>query len=311
MKKTELYGNLLVLFTTIIYGVNTPVMKTVMPEWIDGWALSTVRQVFAAVAFWITSFFIPAQKIQKKHLLYMIGGGFFGLAMNQIPYALGLTLGSPVDSSILRSSTPVVVILLALLIYKQKVTARLIFSVLLGIAGAVLIIVLGGNVPGGHPHFDGNLLVMLSILSYSFYLVLIKPVAGQYHVVHIMKWMFLSAAVITLPFSYTHIAAAKAFGASTDWSVIVRILYSCVFATYIAYMVNVEALKYITPTRESLYSYLQPVVATAVAIMLGQDKLTWIDPVALLLIFASFYLLTFRKPAKMPAGKSGRTKNPR
>lgn len=302
MKKAALYGNLLVLFTTFIYGINTPVMKTVMPEWIDGWALSTVRQVFAAIAFWITSFFIPAQKIQGKHWLYMLAGGFFGLAMNQIPYALGLTLSSPVDSSILRSSTPIVVIILAWVIYKQKISEKLLFSVLLGIAGAVLIILFGGNAQGGKAHLSGNMLVMLSIVSYSFYLVLIKPVAARYHVVHIMKWMFLSASIITLPFSYPHILAAKAFGAPTDWSVIARILYSCVFATYIAYMVNVLALKYITPTRESLYSYLQPVVATTVAVILGQDRLSWIDPAALLLIFFSFYLLTFRKK-KIPAQK--------
>lgn len=295
MKKTELYGNLLVLFTTFIYGVNTPVMKTMMPEWIDGWALSTVRQVFAAVMFWITSFFIPSQKIAGKHLIYMVAGGFFGLAMNQIPYALGLTLSSPVDSSIIRSATPIVVIVLALLVYRQAVTARLIFSVLLGIAGAVLIILLGGNASGGKPHLSGNLLVVTGVVSYSLYLVLIRPVAGIYHPVHIMKWMFLSASLITLPLSFSHILEAKAFSAATDWSVIGRLAYSCVFATYIAYLLNVAALKYITPTRESLYSYLQPVVATTVAVILGQDRLSWVDPAALLLIFTSFYLLTFDK----------------
>lgn len=303
MKKTELYGNLLVLLTTFIYGINTPILKTLMPEWIDGWAISTVRQVFAAVMFWITSLFIPQQRIEGKHLIYMVAGGFFGLAMNQIPYALGLTLSSPVDSSIIRSATPIIVIILALLIYRTKVSVKFIFSVLMGIAGAVLIILYGGTATGGPSHLSGNLLVLLGVSSYSLYLVLIKPVAGKYHTIHIMKWMFLSASVITLPLSWPHIIEAKAFSAATNWTVIARLLYSCVFATYIAYLVNVVALKYISPTRESLYSYLQPVIVTIVAIILGQDKLSWIDPVSLLLIFASFYLLTFDKK-KIP-GKKG------
>lgn len=301
MKKTALYGNLLVLATTLIYGINTPVMKTMMPEWIDGWALSTVRQLFATVAFWITSFFIPYQKIEGKHLIYMVAGGFFGLAMNQIPYALGLTLSSPVDSSIIRCATPIVVIVLALLIYRNPVTWRLLFSVLLGIGGAVLIILLGGSgKTDGGSHLTGNLLVATGVVSYSVYLVVIRPVAGKYHTVHIMKWMFLSASLITLPLSYPHIVAAKAFSPATDWSVIGRLLYSCIFATYIAYMLNVLALKYITPTRESLYSYLQPVVVSTIAILLGQDRLSWVDPAAWLLIFISFYLLTFDKKKIQP-----------
>ena len=302
MKKTELYGNLLVLLTTFIYGINTPILKTMMPEWMDAWAISTVRQVFAAVMFWISSLFIPYQKIEGKHLIYMVAGGFFGLAMNQIPYALGLTLSSPVDSSIIRSATPIMVIILALIIYKQKVTVKLILSVLLGIAGALLIILLGGGATKGTSHLSGNLLVVVGVFSYSLYLVLIKPVAGKYHTIHIMKWMFLSASLITLPLSFPHIIAAKAFSSATNWTVIARLLYSCIFATYIAYLVNVIALKYITPTRESLYSYLQPVVATTVAIILGQDKLSWVDPISLLLIFVSFYLLTFDKK-KIPQKK--------
>lgn len=302
MKKTELYGNLLVLLTTFIYGINTPILKTMMPEWMDAWAISTVRQVFAAVMFWISSLFIPYQKIEGKHLIYMVAGGFFGLAMNQIPYALGLTLSSPIDSSIIRSATPIIVIILALIIYKQKVTVKLILSVLLGIAGALLIILLGGGATKGASHLSGNLLVVVGVFSYSLYLVLIKPVAGKYHTIHIMKWMFLSASLITLPFSFSHIIAAKAFSSATNWTVIARLLYSCIFATYIAYLINVIALKYITPTRESLYSYLQPVVATTVAIILGQDKLSWVDPISLLLIFVSFYLLTFDKK-KIPQKK--------
>lgn len=295
MKNKVLYGNLLVLSTTFIYGFNTPILKTLMPEWLDAWAITTVRQAAAAGMFWITALFLPSQKIPIKDLFYIALGALFGLALNQLPYALGLTKSSPVDASILRSFTPVVVIILGAVFLHNKVSLRLLVSILIGISGAILIILFGGVSSTRSGHLAGNLLILLGIVCFSVYLVLIKPIAMKYQPVHVMKWMFLFAALMTLPFSYSHILEAKAFGPDTNWSVILRLSYVIVFATYIGYQVNVLALKYISSTRESMYSYLQPVIATSVAILLGQDKLAIVDPVSLGLIFLSFYLVNRQK----------------
>lgn len=301
MKNKELYGNLLVLGTTFIYGFNTPILKTLLPEWMDAWAITTVRQAAAAGLFWITALFIPSQKIPGKDLFYIALGALFGLALNQVPYALGLTISSPVDASILRSFTPVVVIILGAVFLHNKVSLRLMISVLIGISGAVLIILFGGNTSARSGHLAGNLLILLGIVCFSVYLVLIKPIAMKYNPVHVMKWMFLFAALMTFPFSYTHILEAKIFTSDANWSAILRLSYVIIFATYIAYQVNVLALKYISSARESLYSYLQPVIATSVAIMLGQDKLDIVDPVSLGLIFLSFYLVNRQKKQEKSA----------
>lgn len=296
MKERKYYGDLLVLATTIIYGVNTPLMKSILPEWIDAWALTSTRQAFAAVLFWITSFFFPSEKISRKHIFYIAAGALFGLALNQLPYALGLTLSSPVDASILRSFTPVFVIILSVIFFRKKLSVKLIGGVLIGICGAILIILFGGSgKDNSMGHLYGNLLVVIGIASFSIYLVLIKRVVSSYHPIHVMKWLFLFATLFTLPFSYKHILEAKAFSGDADWTVIVRIGYVYVFSTYLAYFLNLKALKYISSTRESLYSYLQPVVATFIAIMIGQDTLSWVDPVSLSLIFLSFYIINHKK----------------
>lgn len=180
MKDRTYYGDLLVLATTIIYGVNTPLMKSILPEWMDAWALTSTRQAFAAVLFWITSFFFPAQKISRKHIVYIAFGALFGLVLNQLPYTLGLTLSSPVDASILRSFTPVFVIILGVIFLKKQLSVRLIVGVLIGISGAILIILFGGSGKGNSTgHLDGNLLVVLAVACFSIYLVLIKRVVAS------------------------------------------------------------------------------------------------------------------------------------
>lgn len=299
MIKGALYGNLLVLLITVVYGVNTPLMKTILPEWIDAYALTTIRQMVVALLFWVTALFIPSVKIEWKHFLYIAIAGVFGISLNQFCFAMGLTHTSPVDASILRSFTPIIVIAMSVLFFGRLLTKRLVIGVVLGILGAVLIILFGdkgaGTAVASHGLY-GNLLVLLSVLGMGIYLIVIKRVAGKYHPIHVMKWVFTIAAFSTLPFTYQHILDAPVFHRTMEWSVVLRLVYIIVLATYFAYLLNFQALKYISSTRESLYSYLQPVVATFVAILIGQDKLTFIDPISLGLIFLSFYVIN-HKPA--------------
>ncbi len=51
-------------------------------------------------------------------------------------------------------------------------------------------------------------------------------------------------------------------------------------------------MKYLQATTVSIYTNLQPVIASFVAILLGQDFLTWDKPVAAVLVLLSAYIVT-------------------
>ena len=65
-----------------------------------------------------------------------------------------------------------------------------------------------------------------------------------------------------------------------------------IFATVMGYFMIPYAMKYLRATTVSIYTNLQPIVASLIAIAIGQDILTWDKPVAAVLVLVGAYLVT-------------------
>jgi drug/metabolite transporter (DMT)-like permease len=140
----------------------------------------------------------------------------------------------------------------------------------------------------------GDLLCVTSSLSYAFFLVLMRGISKRYNSVTIMKWMFLFSALMFLPFGFKDVSSARIFtdGTPAAWG---SYLYLLVGATFITYLLIPVAQRRIRPTTIGMYNYLQPLVASYIAIMWGQDIFSWTKPVSALLIFAGVYFVTTSK----------------
>ena len=110
-----------------------------------------------------------------------------------------------------------------------------------------------------------------------------------------MKWMFLFSLLMSLPFS------AKGL-VTTDYSVIpmkvgLEIGYLVFFATFVAYFLIPFGQKRIRPTLVSMYSYMQPILATVLSIILGVDALTWQKILATALVVGGVVLVSKSRAA--------------
>lgn len=307
MTKDKWQGHIAILATNIIFGLNTPIAKTLVPQWISPFALTLLRMSFGAIIFWLISLFMANEKVSKRDLGILCLGGLFGLVGAQLTFATSLTYTSPVNISLIAAMTPLVVMLLAAIILKEPITSKKAAGVFVGISGALLIIFQSaGNItkPG---NMTGIFFCIMNASTYAFYLVITRSVSQRYKPVTLMKWMFLFSAIVSIPFGYTDLMNAKVFSAVTEPSALIRIAYVVIMATGVAYFLVPMALKRIRPTTASMYNNAQPIIASSVAILIGQDTLTWDKPVAALLVFAGVYLVTqskskedIEKAEKMP-----------
>ena len=139
----------------------------------------------------------------------------------------------------------------------------------------------------------GNLFVLINACSYAIYLTIVKPLMSRYHFLTIMKWVFSIGFFAVLPFGYSDVLAV-------EWSEISdkiwgEIAFVVIGTSFLAYMFNIYALKRLRASTVGFYIYLQPVLATVVALILGSDKLDPIKILASLIIFIGVYLVG-RKP---------------
>lgn len=276
-----------------------------MPEILDPLALTFFRFSGGMVLFWLASLFVKNEKVSTKDIFLLGAASFFGLTMNQIPFFYGLSLTSPIDASIVVTMLPIATMILAALFLKEPVTQMKIIGVLVGASGALLIVLNSAPEQGGNGNMMGNLIVFLGVISFGIYLTVFKNLISRYHPVTVMKWMFLWATITGLPFCYTALTEINVSLLTTD--VWLSVAYVIVMATFMGYLLIPIGQKTLRPTTLSMYNYVQPVVASLVAVLAGIDQFGFQQALAGLLVFSGVYIVTQSKSkAQLDAMRSRR-----
>lgn len=200
MTKDKWLGHGAILATNLIFGLNTPIAKTIVPEWISPYALTFVRMVFATLVFWGIGLLAPKEEVGKRDLWTIFWGALFGLVGAQVSFANALLYTSPVNITIIAAMTPLAVMLIAALILKEPVTFKKAAGVLIGASGALLIIFQSSAInTDSSGNWIGNLLCIVNVITYAIYLVITRPISQRYSAITLMKWMFLFSALISFP----------------------------------------------------------------------------------------------------------------
>ena len=292
MQNHRLQAHTAVLLANVIFGLGVPVTKLLLDQWVSPMAYMATRCLGAAAIFWLISLFLPREKVAPRDLTVIILGGLLGIVVSQTLTAWALTFTTPVYFSLIATLTPVATMLCAALFIGEKISVRGIAGVALGVAGAMLMVFVGWQGGSGKNDILGIVLTLLSMLTWAVYLIITRKVSARYTAVTQMKWVFLASAIMVLPFSLTDLQSAPLYSAATQWSGLAEMAFIVVFATVAGYFAIPFAMRYLKATTVSVYTNLQPIVASLVAIALSQDVLTWDKPVALVLVLLSAWLVT-------------------
>ncbi|MDD3358138.1 MAG: DMT family transporter [Parabacteroides sp.] len=295
MTKEKYTGHVLILIVNILFAINITISKSLLPDQISPEGLTLLRMLFASVMFWITSLFTTREHVTRKDLGLLFLCSMTGIALNQGLFLFGLSQTSPIDASIISTASPIFVMVLAAIVLKEPITRLKAFGVMLGATGAIALILSSIQVATGQSNMFGNLLCITSSFSYSIYLVIAKPITQRYSSVTMMKWMFLFAAIVISPFTYQNLLETPAFHGTISFQNIASILYVLIGATFIPYLLIPMSLKRIRPTTMSMYNYIQPMGASTIAIIIGQDTFSIVKLIAAAFVFGGVYMVTQSK----------------
>lgn len=292
----QLKGHGAMLGANAMWGLMSPVAKLVMVGGIITPLVVTDLRVFGAmILFWIASFFGKPEHVAPADLMKLFGASLLAIVFNQGCFIFGVGMTSPVDASIITTSMPLVAMILAAVILKEPVTGRKVLGIAAGASGALLLI-LGSNSGAGavrevgDRYIWGDLLVLLAQCSYALYIVLFKNFVGRYSPVTIMKWMFTYSFLCLLPFSYDDLIAMQ--WRALDWGASLSLVYIVVGSTFLSYILVIVGQKRLRPTVAGMYNYVQPLVASIVAVCWGMDSFNLTKILSVALIFGGVYLVT-------------------
>ena len=289
--KKPLFAHLCMFFACSFWGLMAPLGKDAMTHGLTGIDMVTFRVAGAAVLFWVASLFVKKEHPPVKDILLLGLAGMFGLVFNQCCYTIGLSITSPINSSIVTTSMPIFAMLLSALILKEPITGKKAGGVFMGFSGALLLILTSATADNSKVgDLRGDLLCMFAQLSFAFYLSMFNKLIKRYSVFTVNKWMFTFAALVITPFTFSHVSSI-AFSEITvkTW---LETMFVVVVCTFVCYILTMQAQQVLRPTVVSVYNYVQPAVAVIVSVFSGLGVFKLTHALAVVLVFFGVRFVT-------------------
>lgn len=297
-------AQLLIIAGYLIWSLDYSIYKYMFPEYINPLAMTMLTLVLSGVICLFSFIWIKGERVEHRDIpVFAVAGLLMGV-VKKGAMMVGLSDTTPIDAAIISTLGPVMVMILAAILRLDKLTARKIIGIILGVVGT-LIIVVWGRSPESAPHRSiGNLIILLSTFALSVYLVWARRIVKRYKAITLLRGVYIWSALFALPLTiyyWPHIDF-EGFSSQAWWLFFYILLIPTLLPNYIV----LNSLRYVNPTLVSVYSYIMPVFAILLSVALGQDSLSWERAAACLMVFVGVNLVVraYNPKSKKAADKA-------
>jgi drug/metabolite transporter (DMT)-like permease len=210
------------------------------------------------------------EEIERADRLKIIGAALLMGVARKVCMMFGLSQTSPIDGSIISTTTPLLVLSLSVVVGVERFTKMKFAGLVLGMVGAVAIIVSSNGGTHERSGAIGNLLIFTSACVSAAYMVWFKRLVGKYRITTLLRWIYCASAIVMLHIG-AHDIIATDFSAM-DTKIILASLFVLIVPTYLPNLLLNYSLRSVAPSVTSIYAYIQPVVAIILSIAMGLDK---------------------------------------
>ncbi len=280
------------------FGTNVIAVKKISPLFISPISLGYLRMIFATAVFFILSYILGKnERIKKEDLPTILLAAVTGISLNQILSVNGIANTNPVHASLLNMATPIFVSILATVFLKEVFGWNKIMGLLLGIAGAWIMIITRNEGATQHPAtLLGDAMVLIAAVCYSSYLILIKKITGKYHFTTVLKYVFLIGTISSTPYCISDFV-------DISWSAIPASSFYWFFhilclGTFLSYLLMNWGVQQWGPSKTGSFVYFQPLFGTLGAVIILNDELTLVKIMAGLLIIAGVWINSVQRNKK-------------
>ncbi|HJG75052.1 MULTISPECIES: DMT family transporter [Alistipes] len=277
------------ILSYVIWAVNYPLYKVIMPHYISPYAMTMLVVGVAALLAFGSMLFVPIEPVRRQDILKLVAAAALMGIAKKLFLMVGIQHTSPIDASIIATLGPILVLVISVMFLVDRFTPMKVLGMALGLAGALVVILSGSGMQAPSDKLGGDAVVLLAIVASSFSMVWLKELIVRYKPVTLLRWIYPVAAVMMLPIGLGPLLRTdfSAMPAHVAWIV----AYVAVVPTFGPNYLLIYSLHYVKPTISSIYFYLEPVIATAISVAMHMDTLSWDRALASLAVFAGVLLV--------------------
>lgn len=291
-RENLLLGFALAGIGTLLFSLKSIFIKFLYSQGMDADAVLVLRMalslpIYTGLLIWLLLKSDIAKTLNNSVVLKIFLLGFFGYYLASLLDLMSLELISAQLERLGLFTYPFMVAVLGALFFDEKITKRIIFSLVITYAG--LCVVMGHELTlTGDGVIEGTLLVLGSALSFAFYVLFskrhIRDLGSQLFtcIAMISSCMFgLLHGVVVLDMELLSISHIAWF-----WLVMLVVL-----STVIPSFMMVEAIDRIGPTQTGIVGMLGPVITIGLAIYLLDEPMTIWLLVGVMLMMLGVWIL--------------------
>lgn len=285
-------AHILLFFVNLIYGANFSIAKTIMPKYIKPFGFIFYRVTFSLVLCGLIYLLFFREKIDKKDWGRLILCGLFGIALNQLLFFKGISMTSSIHGALLMITSPIITYMISHILIKEKLLRIKIVGIALGAIGAITLI-LSSFKEVGEASVGGDIYVALNAISFSIYLILVKPLMQKYQPITIAFLCFLTGSIWVIIFGYQEAMSVDFMNLPKMYYIHFGFVIFC--ATFLVYLFNIIAIKSVSPTTVSSYIYLQPFFAILISLLFQGESLSLYTCLGGFFIIFGLWLINHKK----------------
>lgn len=285
----HLYGAL----THISYSFNFIFLKIAVKEGVHP-AFAVFCRTLGATLFFSLFFWAKRQEIRTirmKHWILFLLAGLSGASLNKLAFIEGLQITSVIHASSIALLFPLFVILFEKIFFKTiRLKSYQYLGICIGLLGASLFVVFATT--DQQASVWGDILVLINFVLFALYVIIVRHLTSYYSISVILLLVFMIGLFMMSCFTFpvwTSLNIEKI--TLLGWW---NILGSVVFASILAQYFNIQSLKHLDASVTSVYTYIQPLGGSLLAIIIFAEQFTVVHFVAAIFIGTGLYLTSFK-----------------
>ena len=272
-----------------VWACDYPFYNLLLGRYIEPMAMVLASLVVAALLSWIPRIWETRESVDRRDWGIIVVAALLMGITRKLMMMFGLSRTSPIDGSIIATTVPLLVLIVSVIARVESLSLRKVVGLLLGMAGAVAVVVTSNSSHHVASELWGNLMMVCSGVVTALYMVFFKRLVAKYRITTLLRAIYTISAVVMLPIGIESVVKSNLSGMNIHlWLAASFVL---IVPTYLPNLLLNYSLRYLPPTVSSIYTYIQPVLAVALSVAMGLDRLHFDTALFAMLLFVGVWLV--------------------
>lgn len=269
--KGVIKAHISLLCCNIVWACDYPFYNLLLGKYIEPLAMITASLIVAAALSWIPVIWEGNERIERKDWAIIIVAAVLMGITRKVMMMYGLSRTSPIDGSIIATTSPLIVLIVSTLAGIERLSIRKVLGLIIGLTGAVAVVITSNSASHIHSEMWGNIMMICSGTVTAIYMVFFKRLVSKYRITTMLRAIYTISAVVMLPFGIDSVIEIDFSGMNTH--LLLATAFVLIVPTYLPNLLLNFSLRYLQPTVSSTYTYIQPVLAVALSVAMGLDHI--------------------------------------